>query len=157
MSSPGKVFPWAVLTLCAPAVACAGDTAVGPDLDDLPAAVAEFVDLLNAHRVSVGCPSLAWNGGVADVAQGHSDDMVARDFFSHTNPDGLSPFDRLAAAGIAYSAAAENIAYGYPTAQAVLQAWMNSSGHRANIENCGLTEHGVGIAGSHWTHVFIRP
>jgi uncharacterized protein YkwD len=91
------------------------------------------------------------------VAQAHSDDLVARDFFAHTNPDGQSPFDRLAASGVGYSSAAENIAYGYPTATAVLNGWLNSPGHRANIENCALLEHGLGLTNSHWTHVFIRP
>ncbi len=113
-------------------------------------------ELVNAHRASVGCAALAWNGSVGDVAQAHSDDMVDRDFFSHTNPDGLSPFDRLASAGVSFTAAAENIAYGYPTAQAVLQGWLDSPGHRANIENCALTEHGVGVTEAHWTHLFIR-
>ena len=51
--------------------------------------------------------------------------------------------------------AAENIAYGYADAASVLQAWLDSPGHRANIENCGLLQHGVGLEGSHWTHVFV--
>jgi uncharacterized protein YkwD len=119
--------------------------------------VETFVALLNDHRAGVGCPALEWNDAVAAVAEAHSDDMVARSFFSHTNPDGLSPFQRLSDAGVAYSAAAENIAYGYPTASAVLSGWLNSSGHRSNIENCTLTEHGVGLRDTHWTHMFIRP
>jgi uncharacterized protein YkwD len=138
--------------------ACASDASVGPDPDpSVNPSVHSFVELMNDHRTSLGCPTLNWNDAVAVVAQAHSEDMVARDFFSHTNPDGDSPFDRLHTAGIAYSAAAENIAYGYPTAEAVLDAWLGSSGHRANIENCSLTEHGVGLEGTHWTHVFIRP
>ena len=136
--------------------ACGSDAGVGPDPDVNPA-VTTFVELMNAHRSSIGCPVLSWNPQVADVARAHSEDMVARDFFSHTNPDGDSPFDRLRDAGVSYSAAAENIAYGYPTAEAVLSGWLGSPGHRANIENCALTEHGVGLDGSHWTHVFIRP
>jgi len=91
------------------------------------------------------------------VAQAHSQDMVDRGFFSHTNPDGESPFDRLAEAGIAYAAAGENIAYGYSTASSVLAAWLGSSGHRANIEYAGYTHHGVGLVGTYWTHVFLRP
>lgn len=136
------------------ASACGDATGPDPSADPL---VAAFVEQVNAHRGSVGCPELLWNPDVAAVAQAHSEDMVARDFFSHTNPDGLSPFDRLAEAGIGYSGAAENIAYGYATAEAVLAAWLGSPGHRANIENCSLTEHGVGLQGTHWTHLFIRP
>jgi uncharacterized protein YkwD len=119
--------------------------------------VEAFVTLMNDHRVSVGCSRLAWHVGVADVAQAHSDDMVERDFFSHTNPDGDTPFDRLSNAGISYTLAAENIAWGYGSAEAVLEGWLGSSGHRANIENCALTEHGVGLSGTHWTHLFRTP
>ena len=127
----------------------------GPGPSD--STVAEFVTLVNAHRVSIGLAPLAWDAGVAAVAQAHSQDMVDRQFFSHTNPDGESPFDRLAEAGIAYTAAGENIAYGYSTASSVLAAWLGSSGHRANIEYAGYTHHGVGLVGTYWTHVFLRP
>jgi uncharacterized protein YkwD len=138
--------------------ACASDATVGPDPDiGVSPSISSFAQLMNDHRMSMGCPALEWNEEVAAVAQAHSEDMVARDFFSHTNPDGDSPFDRLQAAGIGYSAAAENIAYGYHTPEAVLDAWLGSPGHRANIENCSLTEHGVGLDGTLWTHLFIRP
>ncbi len=125
--------------------------------EELPAEVQDFVSLMNAHRQSVGCDPLAWSTAVAGVAQAHSEDMIARSYFAHDNPDGESPFDRLRSAGISYRGAAENIAYGYPNASAVLDGWLNSSGHRRNIENCSLSEHGVGLEGTHWTHVFIRP
>ena len=124
--------------------------------EELPAELEDFVSLMNAHRTSVGCDPLMWNPGVAAVAQAHSEDMVARAYFSHDNPDGESPFDRLQAAGISYRGAAENIAYGYPTAGAVLEGWLNSSGHRANIENCAFTHHGVGLVDSRWTHLFLQ-
>lgn len=144
-------------------MACGGDTdqPTSPPDGGLPPtavspSVAELVDLVNAHRTALGLAPLEWHSGVAAVAQAHSDDMVARGFFSHTNPDGESPFDRLRAAGIAYSAAGENIAYGYPTPASVLAAWLGSEGHRANIENPSYTHHGVGLAGTHWTHVFVR-
>jgi uncharacterized protein YkwD len=119
--------------------------------------VESFVDQMNAHRTSVGCGPLTWNFEVAAVALGHSRDMIERGFFAHENPDGASPFDRMRAAGIDFSRAAENIAYGYPTGSAVLTAWLDSPGHRSNIENCALTEHGVGLEGTHWTHLFITP
>lgn len=119
--------------------------------------VEAFVTLMNDHRASVGCSRLTWNARVAQVAQAHSDDMVERDFFSHTNPDGDSPFDRLTDAGIGYTLAAENIAWGYGSAEAVLEGWLGSPGHRANIENCALTEHGVGLNTTRWTHLFRTP
>lgn len=135
--------------------ACDGADPTAPEISELPAEVQAFVAEMNDHRASVGCPELAWNGAVAEVALDHSRDMVRRDYFSHYSPEGTSPFERLQSAGIGYSRAAENIAYGYPTGEAVLQAWLNSAGHRANIENCSLLEHGVGLEGTHWTHLFI--
>jgi len=144
---------WTVVVVAAFAAACSDD-ALGPDFDP---EVEAFVDLANAHRQSVGCDDLAWNAEVAAVAQAHSLDMVRRDFFAHDNPDGESPFDRLTNAGITYSRAAENIAWGYGTAASVLDGWLNSAGHRANLENCSLTQAGVGLLETRWTHLFINP
>lgn len=166
MNEAGKIFDLGcrhvifgraiVIMLLAAAVACDTGNGLGPDTDANPELIL-FVDLMNDHRESVGCPSLVWNDAVASVAQAHSEDMVDRDFFDHTNPDGDSPFDRLQNAGVPYSGGAENIAWGYSTASAVLDGWLNSAGHKANIENCSLTEHGVGLDQSYWTHLFIRP
>ncbi len=135
------------------AAAC-GSEPFGPDVGP---EVEELVSLVNAFREGEGCAALEWNQPVADVAQAHSADMVARSFFAHDNPDGQSPFDRLAAAGIGYSRAAENIASGYPTASAVLDGWLNSPGHRANLANCSLTQHGIGHYQTRWTHLFVTP
>lgn len=145
---------WALGVLLAGLAACGDASPTGPAIS---ADVEEFVSLVNAHRVSVGCAALEWDGPVAAVAQAHSEDMVARDFFSHTNPDGATPWDRLAGGGVTYSLAAENIAWGYTTGEAVLDGWLGSAGHKANIENCALTHHGVGLVDWHWTHVFITP
>jgi uncharacterized protein YkwD len=81
--------------------------------------------------------------------------MFNYSFFGHTNHLGQSPFDRLKSAGIRYRIAAENIASGQQTAEHVLQSWLNSSGHRRNIENCELVQHGVGLSNNRWTHVFV--
>ena len=146
---------WAVALGCAEG----GPTQPGPGPDaspELDPTVVAFVDAMNEHRVSEGCGALSWDVGVASVAQAHSVDMVARGYFSHTNPEGQSPGDRLREAGLSFTGWAENIAFGYGTGEAVLTAWLNSSGHRANIENCSLTHHGVGLEGTHWTHVFVR-
>jgi uncharacterized protein YkwD len=83
--------------------------------------------------------------------------MAARDYFDHNSPDGKTPWDRIEAAG--YDApAAENIARGQPTPQAVVDAWMNSEGHRANILNCKIKAIGVGVhlgeGGPWWTQDF---
>jgi uncharacterized protein YkwD len=134
-------------------LACGHDDLLGPSDPE----VQRFVELMNDYRVSAGCEPLGWRSDVAEIARAHSADMVERDFFAHTNPDGASPFDRLRAAGIDYSLAAENIAYGYPTAEDVLEGWLGSQGHRDNIERCSLTQHGVGLVGTHWTHLFVTP
>jgi uncharacterized protein YkwD len=122
----------------------------------------EVLDLTNAQRAQNGCQALTANATLTSVAQAHSADMAARGFFDHINPDGRSPFDRMSAAGYSYSLAAENIAAGQATPAAVVDAWMNSSGHRANILNCKLTELGVGYAtggsyGTYWTQDFGTP
>lgn len=151
---PGLGLVWALSVLAGGATACGDASPTGPAIS---ADVEEFVSLVNSHRVSAGCAPLEWDGSVARVAEAHSRDMVARDFFSHTNPDGDSPWDRLGQAGISFKLAAENIAWGYTSGEAVLNGWLGSPGHRANIENCALTHHGVGLSGWHWTHVFVTP
>ena len=147
-----------LLVFCGIAAAC-GDGLTDPntpDLNQAPPDVISFVEEMNIHRNAEGCASLAWHGGVAGVATAHSQDMVNRGFFSHTNPDGDSPWDRLDQAGVTWSGGAgENIAAGTSDASTVLGMWLNSSGHRANIENCGFTHHGVGLVSGHWTHVFV--
>ena len=120
----------------------------------------EVFDLVNAERARYGLSALTWADDLARVARGHSRDMIDRGFFDHTNPDGRSPFDRLRLAGISYRTAAENIAYGQRTPEAVMTAWMNSSGHRANILNASVKELGVGAAVSsggtiYWTQMFV--
>ena len=97
-----------------------------------------------------------WHPATADVAHAHSQDMQDRGFFSHTNPDDESPWDRLAEGGVTWNGpAGENIAQTPGGAESALQLWLNSPGHRANIENCAFNYHGVGLVGAYWTHVFI--
>lgn len=110
--------------------------------------------LTNQERIKAGLAPFTWSDALADVAAAHCQDMSERQFFDHVNPDGLSPFDRMAAAGIHYSWAAENIAMGYPSPQAVVEGWMNSPGHRANILNEHLTTLGVGYYEGYWTQCF---
>lgn len=114
----------------------------------------EVFDLTNQERRNAGLAPFAWSDALADVAAAHCQDMSERQFFDHVNPDGLSPFDRMAAAGIHYGWAAENIAMGYPSPQAVVDGWMNSPGHRANILNEHLTTLGVGYYEGYWTQCF---
>jgi uncharacterized protein YkwD len=122
----------------------------------------EVLRLTNVERAKVGCVALRWNTKLASAAQAHSTDMRDHGYFSHTSLDGRTAFDRIKAAGYSYRQAAENIAAGQPTAAAVVKAWMGSSGHRANILNCGLKDLGVGYArggsyGHYWTQDFGTP
>jgi uncharacterized protein YkwD len=86
---------------------------------------------------------LQWNALLTNAAAAHSQDMASKDFFSHTGSDGSSASQRIAAAGYAWQVAAENIAAGYSTVQAVMDGWMASEGHCANIMNAALRDIGV--------------
>ncbi|NQU37139.1 MAG: CAP domain-containing protein [Actinobacteria bacterium] len=105
---------------------------------------------------------LAASSRLQSVAQAHSQDMATNNYFDHTNQQGQSPFDRMAAAGYSYWAAGENIAAGQPTPAAVVQAWLDSPGHCRNIMSADYTELGVGVAtggryGIYWTQNFGTP
>lgn len=115
------------------------------------------VRLTNVERALHGCSALRIDVRLRSAARAHSVDMHRRDYFDHNSPDGRTPWDRIKAAGYA-DPGAENIAKGYATAQAVVQGWMNSPGHRANILNCKLTAVGIGVefgaGGPWWTQDF---
>ncbi len=121
----------------------------------------DILDAVNQERVAQGLSQLTWHNGAAQTAYDHSVDMDDRNFFDHTNPDGHSVGDRLTADGIGYTAAGENIAMGYQTVESVMQGWMNSPGHRANILRESFTHLGVGVhlddGGPWWTQVFVVP
>lgn len=120
----------------------------------------QVVELVNNERTSRGLRPLTANWQLARVARYKSEDMYRNNYFSHQSPVYGSPFDMLRSFGISFTAAAENIARGQTTAQSVMNSWMNSSGHRANILNSNFTEIGVGYfnAGTpFWTQLFIRP
>jgi len=119
--------------------------------------IQELVRLVNAKRRSVGCAELKWDGNVAAIALGHSADMISRHFFSHTNPDGQGPFERLQESRLDFSSAAENIALGPKTAREAFDIWVRSPGHRKNMLDSRFTRHGVGRVEDRWTHVLIRP
>ncbi|MFD7319711.1 sigma-70 family RNA polymerase sigma factor [Streptomyces sp. NPDC059875] len=117
----------------------------------------QVISLVNAERAKAGCGPLTANSQLTRAAQGHSDDMAARDFFDHTNPDGKGPGERVTATGYPWSTYGENIAMGQSSAEQVMESWMNSPGHRANILNCSFKEIGIGIhneGGPYWTQVF---
>lgn len=112
--------------------------------------------LTNTERLDTGASELVLDPELTAIAQAHARDMVERSYFSHTNPDGESPFDRLREAGVTYQAAAENIAWGQSTPSSVMTAWMNSSGHRTNLLNTRYRKIGVGSYQNHWVQIFTN-
>ncbi|MET9293682.1 sigma-70 family RNA polymerase sigma factor [Streptomyces sp. NPDC003077] len=108
-------------------------------------AAGQVIALLNTERAANGCGPLRNNAQLQTAAQRHADDMAARGFFDHTNPDGTGPGERITAAGYRWSTYGENIARGQQSPAEVMKSWMNSPGHRANILNCSFKEVGIGI------------
>jgi uncharacterized protein YkwD len=105
----------------------------------------QVVALVNQQRRLNGCNiDLKLVSQLASAAYGHSQDMALNNLFSHTGSDNSTMQERVDATHYQYSQLAENIAVGYATPQAVVDAWMHSAGHRANILNCTLHEIGVG-------------
>lgn len=146
----------------APAVKAAKSPAPAPSKSSAPtstaaSAQAAILALVNEERGKVGCSPVTASASLTSLAQDFSDDMAARGFFDHTDPDGKSPWDRADAAGVS-GLGGENIARGQADAQAVMDAWMNSDGHRANILNCDYKTLGVGVhygaGGPWWTQDF---
>ncbi|HEK4784471.1 TPA: sporulation protein [Clostridioides difficile] len=120
----------------------------------------EVVDLVNIERAKAGLNPLTLDSSISNVATKKSQDMVDNNYFSHNSPTYGSPFDMLKKFGISYKTAGENIAMGQKTPKEVVNAWMNSEGHRKNIMNPNFSKIGVGVAqksgGSiYWTQIFV--
>ena len=124
----------------------------------------EIVRIVNDHRISLGKNALVSTTGLADVARAHSMHMVIHNFFAHQNPEGDSPGTRILKSGILWSMAGENLAAGYPTPKSAFVAWMNSPGHKENVERTDWVFTGVGYwkdatsnYDTYWTQNFSRP
>lgn len=118
------------------------------------------LNLVNQERQKAGLNPLTMSDKLVNLAEMKAQDMAQNNYFSHTSPTYGSPFEMLQKYGVSYRSAGENIAAGQTTAEAVMQDWMNSSGHRANILNSSYTEIGVGyFAGNkyrtEWVQLFI--
>lgn len=121
-----------------------------------PGPTDKVLTLVNAERAKAGCSPLTENAKLTKAAQDHSQDMADHQNMSHTGSDGSSMSDRLARVGYAFRTAGENVAYGYSSPESVMDGWMNSPGHKANILNCAFKEIGIGLAqpGNYWTQDF---
>lgn len=120
--------------------------------------VKQVAELTNAARLENGLNALALDNDLTEAAQLKSDDMAQNGYFSHQSPTYGSPFDLMDQVGINYSSAAENIAAGQRTPEQVVNSWLNSEGHRANMLDPKMTHIGVGYSsnGHYWTQMFIK-
>ncbi|MFG3581879.1 CAP domain-containing protein [Micromonospora chersina] len=126
----------------------------------LTAELREVVDLVNQERAKAGCKALTVDDKLVLAAQRHSQDQADHKTMSHDGSDGSDVGDRLDRVGYAWRSYGENVAWNQQSPAAVMDAWMNSPGHRANILNCSFTEIGVGVArsnGPYWTQDFGTP
>ncbi|MDJ0343416.1 CAP domain-containing protein [Streptomyces sp. H10-C2] len=116
------------------------------------------VEMVNTERAKKGCAPVTVNAKLQAAAQGHSDDMAARDYYQHDTPEGVGPGERMTSAGYHWSTWGENIYKSPKDAQTAMDGWMKSPGHRDNILNCAFKEIGVGINlssnGPWWTQDF---
>lgn len=119
----------------------------------------QVLDLTNKERAKAGLkPLKSDDSKLNSCATAKSNDMHDNNYFAHNSPKYGSPFDMMKKFGVSYKSAGENIAMGQQTPTDVVKAWMNSSGHRANILNGSFTHLGVGYkkgAKIYWTQQFI--
>lgn len=135
-----------------------GDKLNIPTLDsDTLSYEKEVVRLVNVQRQKNGLAELSYDWQLSRVARYKSEDMRENNYFSHTSPTYGSPFQMMKSFGISYKSAGENIARGQATPEAVVNAWMNSQGHKKNILNPSFTHIGVGYVsdGKYWTQMFV--
>ncbi|HJL17095.1 MAG TPA: CAP domain-containing protein [Sandaracinaceae bacterium LLY-WYZ-13_1] len=136
------------------ALGCTDMPPGGAACDDPTLEVCRVFELVNEERADAGLAPYAWNPELALAAQRHAEDMVDQGYFDHQSLDGRSFGDRAFEAGYDGSPRGENIAAGQRSAEQVMDSWMSSGGHRANILSEGSNEIGVGFEANHWVQVF---
>lgn len=118
---------------------------------------AQVLKLVNEYRAQYGLAELTLDSSLSRVAQAKAQDMKDNNYFSHNSPTYGTPFEMMQSFGVTYKTAGENIAMGYSSPAAVVEGWMNSEGHRANILNGSFTKMGLGYvsSGNYWCQMFI--
>lgn len=145
-----------------PSLIYVGQKITIPDTNSLASYEQQVFELVNKERVARGLATFKYNNNLAYCARVKSQDMIDKKYFSHTSPTYGSPFQMMENFGLRFSAAGENIAYGQKTPAEVMNAWMNSAGHKANILSQAYTTIGVGVAKAangtlYWTQQFMNP
>ncbi len=145
-----------------PSIIYVGQKITIPDTNSLASYEQQVFELVNKERVARGLATFKYNTNLAYCARVKSQDMIDKKYFAHNSPTYGSPFDMMEKFGLRFSAAGENIAYGQKTAAEVMNAWMNSPGHKANILSQAYTTIGVGVAKAangtlYWTQQFMNP
>jgi uncharacterized protein YkwD len=115
------------------------------------------VALVNQEREEAGCDPVTVDSRITAAAQDHSQDQADMGKMTHTGSDGSTVGKRITRAGFTWSKVGENVASGTTSAERVMQMWMNSSAHRANILNCSFENIGVARVGGYWTQDFATP
>ena len=170
MASPlGRLLRLAATLLAALAVlgvaSCSPRTQAPPRFEPSETAF-EVLDLVNEARSTPrtcgehtfsAVPPLTLAAKLSAAAQAHSEDMFVNTFMGHVGADGSSFIQRAERAGYAWSALAENVAFGYTDVPSVVAGWLSSPGHCENIMNARVTELGVGLEGAYWTQLFGAP
>jgi uncharacterized protein YkwD len=142
-----------ILGLLLPSSSAAQST----DAAAVPVALSQLHQRVNAYRLAAGCEVLQWHEPTARVAAAHSKDMATRDYFDHLTPEGTDLTHRLQAGGVSWRGSiAENIALTAQGPEVVIELWVDSPPHRANLENCIFTHQGLGVFRDRWTQVLIE-
>lgn len=127
-----------------------------PNQTTMSQAEKQAAELVNKLRAQNGLPALTIDSNLSAKARIKSNDMKTNNYFSHNSPTYGSPFQMMQSLGISYRSAGENIAKGFTSAERVVNAWMASPSHRANILSPNYTTIGVGYVDGYWTQWFIR-
>ena len=158
LESIGYYLGWNVNTRTV-AISTVGEPALDhvPDEPQAPTAYElelRVFELTNIERMNRGIAPLTWSDSLAQAARLHSEDMSENGFMSHMGSDDSTPMDRMERVGFRFMRAAENVAFGQRTPEQVVEAWMNSEGHRRNILDPELRELGIGFSDFAWTQKF---